>query len=172
MYDEIEEKEEVTCKSEEKEEMSKKAAVSSEVDVDEESSKTTAVGDGNLSEWLTMFRDWNSKTKVNALELVLELCEHAQIKHVHNYIEPKLQRDYISELPKELVLHMLTYVRPKDLYKLAQVSSYWQQIANDPILWRNICRRAGIQPAAVQSAVPNTLNCCEYHKSLSIQVCS
>jgi hypothetical protein len=60
---------------------------------------------------------------------------------VHNYIEPKLQRDYISDLPKELILLLLTYVRPKDLYKLAQVSHYWHQIANDPILWKNICKK-------------------------------
>ena len=78
------------------------------------------------------------------MEQLLELCDHAHIKHVHNYIEPKLQRDYISELPRELILLLLTYVRPKDLYKLAQVSHYFHQIANDPILWKNICKRSKI----------------------------
>ena len=67
------------------------------------------------------FKELNSKIKLSALEQLLELCDHAHIKHIHNYIEPKLQRDYISELPRELILLLLTYVRPKDLYKLAQV---------------------------------------------------
>lgn len=91
--------------------------------------------------WLNTFREWNNKNKLSALEQILEICEHSHIKHVHNFIEPKLQRDYISEMPKELILLLLTYVRPRDLYKLAQVSHYWHQIANDTILWKNICRR-------------------------------
>ncbi len=90
------------------------------------------------------FKELNSKTKLSALEQLLELCDHAHIKHIHNYIEPKLQRDYISELPRELILLLLTYVRPKDLYKLAQVSHYFHQIANDPILWKNICKKSKI----------------------------
>jgi hypothetical protein len=91
--------------------------------------------------WLNTFKEWNNKNKLCALEQILEICEHSHIKHVHNFIEPKLQRDYISELPKELILLLLTYVRPRDLYKLAQVSHYWHLIANDTILWKNICRR-------------------------------
>lgn len=122
-----------------------------------------------LNDWLGIFKEWNAKTKVSALEQILEMCEHAHIKHVHNYIEPKLQRDYISELPRELLLHLLTYVRPRDLYKLAQVSPYWHQIANDPILWKNICKRASIKIDQRVALAASTLelNCCEYHKSIS-----
>lgn len=97
--------------------------------------------DHTTEAWLNTFKEWNNKNKLNALEQILEICEHSHIKHVHNFIEPKLQRDYISELPRELVLLLLTYVRPRDLYKLAQVSHYWHQIANDTILWKNICKR-------------------------------
>lgn len=120
-----------------------------------------------LLEWLSTFKEWNTKTKVNALEQILELCEHAHIKHVHNYIEPRLQRDYISEMPKELLLHMLTYLRPRDLYKLAQVSSYWHQIANDSILWKNICKRARVKLDVNPSPLPTSSECCDYHRSIS-----
>ena len=93
---------------------------------------------------LFRLKDLPNKAKLSALEQLLELCDHMHIKHVHNYIEPKLQRDYISEMPRELILLLLTYVRPKDLYKLSQVSHYWHQIANDPILWKNICKKYSI----------------------------
>jgi hypothetical protein len=109
-------------------------------------------------EWLNTFREWNSKFKLNALEQILEICEHSHIKHVHNFIEPKLQRDYISELPRELVLLLLTYVRPKDLYKLAQVSNYWQLIANDTILWKNICKRHNIDLSNLNNNTSMILN--------------
>lgn len=118
--------------------------------------------DAQTESWLNIFKEWNTKTKLNALEQILELCEHAHIKHVHNFIEPKLQRDYISDLPKELILHLLTYVRPKDLYKLSQVSTYWYQIANDPILWKNICKKFAIR---VDLTVSTNFNCCEYHRN-------
>jgi F-box/WD-40 domain protein 7 len=92
-----------------------------------------------------MFNNFSSKSKLQALEHLLELCDHTQIKHVHNYIEPKLQRDYMSELPKELVFNIVEYLRPRDLYKLAQVSHYWYQISNDKILWKNMCKKYSIK---------------------------
>lgn len=112
--------------------------------IDEPCEKKTAqiyTNDQNTENWLSTFKEMPKKSKQIALEKILELCEHSLIKHIHNYIEPKLQRDYISELPRELILLLLTYVRPKDLNKLAQVSHYWHQIANDPIIWKNICKR-------------------------------
>jgi len=114
--------------------------------------------DQTTEAWLSTFREWNSKHKLTALEQILELCEHTHIKHVHNFIEPKLQRDYISELPKELILLLLTYVRPKDLYKLAQVSHYWHQTANDTILWKNICKRNRVDLNCINASTSMLLN--------------
>lgn len=136
-------------------------STSQNTDVSNSSSTPAAV-----QEWLNMFKEWNLRTKMSALEQILELCEYSHIKHVHNYIEPKLQHDYISELPKEVILHMLTYVRPRDLYKLAQVSSYWHQIANDPILWKNICKRAHIRVETINAVV---IKCCQYHMTMQQQ---
>jgi hypothetical protein len=98
--------------------------------------------------WLETFAKWSSKRQLSALDQLLESCSWQCIKHVHSYIEPKMQRDYISELPRELCLLMLTYVRPRDLYKLAQVSRYWYETANDPILWKNMCKanRVNVNP--------------------------
>lgn len=111
--------------------------------------------------WLNTFKDWNDKTKLNALEKIIELCDHIHIKHVHNYIEPKLQRDYISNLPRELILHLLTYIRPNDLFKLAQVSHYWNEIANDPILWKNICRKYQILLNQYQEEFGDEVDICK-----------
>ena len=104
---------------------------------------TDSLDEAACALWLDTFNSWSSKQQLSALENLLErCCPHAHLKHVHNYIEPKLQRDYISELPRELSLLMLTYARPRDLFKLAQVSRYWYQMANDSILWKKICKTA------------------------------
>lgn len=96
--------------------------------------------------WLATFDAWSPWQQLSALEQLLSSrCSQAQIKHVHSVcIEPKLQRDFITSLPRELSLLLLTYVRPRDLYKLAQVNKYWYAVANDPILWKNICKRARV----------------------------
>ena len=36
--------------------------------------------------------------------------------------------DFISHLPKELALDVLSYLEPKDLLRTAQTSSHWQKI--------------------------------------------
>jgi hypothetical protein len=93
---------------------------------------------------LGSFVRWSMKTKFTFLDQLLEACPWQCIKHVHNHIEPKMQRDYVSELPRELCLLMLTYVRPRDLNKLAQVNRYWREAANDSILWKSMCKAAGV----------------------------
>ena len=56
--------------------------------------------------------------------------------------EPTLeQREFLSKLPYELTLYLLTYVQPRALNKLAQVSHYWNQTANDRVLWLKIFRK-------------------------------
>lgn len=47
-------------------------------------------------------KDWPNQKKLNALAQLIEQCEYNHIKHVHNLIDPKLKRDYISELPREV----------------------------------------------------------------------
>ena len=50
------------------------------------------------------FYNWPNLNKISALSQLIEKCEYTQIKHVHNLIEPKLKRDYITELPREVSL--------------------------------------------------------------------
>ncbi|KAL5013002.1 hypothetical protein ScPMuIL_011553 [Solemya velum] len=55
-------------------------------------------------------------------------------------IEPQFQRDFISLLPKELALYVLSFLDPKDLLRAAQTCRYWRILAEDNLLWREKCR--------------------------------
>lgn len=59
-------------------------------------------------------------------------------------IEPQFQRDFISLLPKELALNVLSFLEPKDLLRAAQACRSWRFLADDNFLWKDKCRKAGI----------------------------
>lgn len=59
-------------------------------------------------------------------------------------IEPQFQRDFISLLPKELALQVLSYLEPKDLLRAAQTCRSWRFLADDNLLWKEKCKEANI----------------------------
>lgn len=97
-----------------------------------------------LQEWLKMFQSWSGPEKLLALDELIDSCEPTQVKHMMQVIEPQFQRDFISLLPKELALYVLSFLEPKDLLQAAQTCRYWRILAEDNLLWREKCREDGI----------------------------
>ncbi|KFM81029.1 F-box/WD repeat-containing protein 7, partial [Stegodyphus mimosarum] len=104
----------------------------------------TAPTPPDLDMWLSKFQEWSSGDRLTALDRLIEICEPAQVRHMMNVIEPQFQRDFISLLPKELALYVLSFLEPKDLLKAAQTCRYWRVLAEDNLLWREKCREEGI----------------------------
>lgn len=97
-----------------------------------------------LQEWLKMFQSWSGPEKLLALDELIDSCEPTQVKHMMQVIEPQFQRDFISLLPKELALYVLSFLEPKDLLQAAQTCRYWRILAEDNLLWREKCKEEGI----------------------------
>ncbi|MGH0155306.1 UNVERIFIED_CONTAM: hypothetical protein FKN15_074846 [Acipenser sinensis] len=97
-----------------------------------------------LQEWLRTFQSWSGPEKLLALDELIDSCEPTQVKHMMQVIEPQFQRDFISLLPKELALYVLSFLEPKDLLQAAQTCRYWRILAEDNLLWREKCREDGI----------------------------
>ncbi|XP_030047502.1 F-box/WD repeat-containing protein 7-like [Microcaecilia unicolor] len=97
-----------------------------------------------LQEWLKMFQSWSGPEKLLALDELIDSCEPTQVKHMMQVIEPQFQRDFISLLPKELALYVLSFLEPKDLLQAAQTCRYWRILAEDNLLWREKCKDDGI----------------------------
>lgn len=98
----------------------------------------------DLDFWLTTFQSWTNTERLLALNQLIEVCEPTQVRHMMNVIEPQFQRDFISLLPKELALYVLSFLEPRDLLRAAQTCRYWRVLAEDNLLWREKCREAGI----------------------------
>lgn len=97
-----------------------------------------------LMEWLLQFQRWTNAERLHALDKLIEQCEPTQVRFMMKIIEPQFQRDFISLLPKELALHVLSYLDPKDLLRAAQTCMSWRFLADDNLLWKEKCKQAAI----------------------------
>jgi len=52
-------------------------------------------------------QSWSHAERLLALDELIALCDATQVRHVMQVIEPQFQRDFISLLPKEVVVVIL-----------------------------------------------------------------
>ncbi|XP_053685291.1 F-box/WD repeat-containing protein 7 [Sabethes cyaneus] len=97
-----------------------------------------------LNDWLQQFQRWTPVERLVAVDRLIEHCEPTQVRYMMKVIEPQFQRDFISLLPKELALQVLSYLEPKDLLRAAQTCHSWRFLADDNLLWKEKCKEAGI----------------------------
>lgn len=107
-----------------------------------------------LNDWLMQFQRWTPVERLVAVDLLIEHCEPTQVRHMMKVIEPQFQRDFISLLPKELALQVLSFLEPKDLLRAAQTCRSWRFLADDNLLWKEKCKVAGILMEALGSDRP------------------
>lgn len=102
-----------------------------------------------LAEWLQKFKAWGNAERLMALDELITYCEPTQVRHMMQVIEPQFQRDFISLLPKELALYVLSFLGPKDLLQAAQTCRYWRVLTEDNLLWREKCKEETIDESLV-----------------------
>uniref|UniRef100_A0A914HKE5 F-box domain-containing protein n=1 Tax=Globodera rostochiensis TaxID=31243 RepID=A0A914HKE5_GLORO len=98
-----------------------------------------------IDDWLSMFENMPESLQIDALNALIPHCTQNQIKHLQSVIEPYLQIDFLSFLPKELSLKIINYLSPSDLALSASgVSRFWRSLAEDKLLWAEKCRQNSI----------------------------
>ena len=93
---------------------------------------------------------WSNAERILAISELIANCEPTQVRHMMQVIEPQFQRDFISLLPRELALSVLSYLEPHDLLRAAQTCKSWRFLAEDNLLWKEKCREAGIENLPVR----------------------
>ncbi|ALC44015.1 ago [Drosophila busckii] len=107
-----------------------------------------------LQHWLQQFQRWNHTERLVAVDRLIEHCDPSQVRHMMNVIEPQFQRDFISLLPRETALFVLSYLEPKDLLRAAQTCRSWRFLCDDNLLWKEKCRKAQILTESSRSDRP------------------
>lgn len=109
-----------------------------------------------MSSWLSQFSAWSNAERIMAINELIARCEPTQVRHMMQVIEPQFQRDFISLLPKELALNVLSFLEPKDLLKAAQTCRSWRFLAEDNLLWKEKCKQAGIDDVPKRRCSPRS----------------
>ena len=84
-----------------------------------------------LEQWLQIFHQWSPEEQKYAVEEIIESSDPSLVRHMMRTIEPRFQRDFISLLPKELALYVLSFLEPKDLLRAVQTCKCWQILCED-----------------------------------------
>ena len=58
----------------------------------------------NLDSWLDSFSTWTHAQRLLAIDQLIGRCHPTQVRHMMSVIEPQFQRDFISLLPKGMLL--------------------------------------------------------------------
>lgn len=71
---------------------------------------------------------------------ILHDCSPAELRFISQTITPMLKRDFLTELPSELALHILVFVdNPRTLARASQVCKRWHDLVSDDWLWKVLC---------------------------------
>ncbi|CAD5120477.1 unnamed protein product [Dimorphilus gyrociliatus] len=113
-------------------------------DSKEESKKKRICKTMNIEKWLNAFRSFSVSEQSDALEQLVQNCAPSQAKSLMASLESQFQRDFISLLPKELALYVLSFLSARDLVKAAQTCRYWLVLVDDNLLWKEKCEEDGV----------------------------
>ncbi|KAH8303569.1 hypothetical protein KR018_003495 [Drosophila ironensis] len=97
-----------------------------------------------MQHWLAQFQRWSHAERLVAVDRLIDHCDASQVRHMMKVIEPQFQRDFISLLPREMALFVLSYLEPRDLLRAAQTCRSWRYLCDDNLLWKEKCRKAQI----------------------------
>ncbi|KAI6198380.1 F-box domain-containing protein [Aphelenchoides fujianensis] len=95
--------------------------------------------------WLDKFHSMDKKEQLEALESLVSTCQSPQLRHLHALVEPLLQKDFLTLLPREIAGYIVSFLSPKDLMSAGQTCRRWRTLCEDNLLWREKCAEAGVQ---------------------------
>ena len=71
---------------------------------------------------------------------ILHDCSPAELRFISQTITPMLKRDFLTELPTELAIYILSFVDdPRTLARASQVCKRWHDFVSDDWLWKALC---------------------------------
>lgn len=95
------------------------------------------------------FSECSHEQKNIVLKGLLSVCDLPQLHLLSVRMEANLHRgcppncqDFLTWLPTPLAAKIMTYLDPVSLCRAAQVCKLWQQLAEEPSLWRRFCCQA------------------------------
>lgn len=88
------------------------------------------------------FPTLDAKERQAVLASFVDLCNSRELAHLSTLISPRLKVDFLSALPIEVSLHILSFLDdPRTLARASGVSRFWRSLVNDEQTWKIMCKR-------------------------------
>ncbi len=97
---------------------------------------------------------YSQSARFRLISELTELFSLRELAHLSSVIHPRLKVDFLSALPIEVSLNILSFIDdPKTLARASCVSRFWRSLVNDEHTWKVMClkhkyRRRGSSNAA------------------------
>ncbi|ODV59230.1 ubiquitin-binding SDF ubiquitin ligase complex subunit MET30, partial [Ascoidea rubescens DSM 1968] len=95
----------------------------------------------NISHIWSIFSAAPSKQKNLILQGILSMCCFYQLSYISEEISNLIKIDFISTLPVQISLKILSYLDCASLCNAAQVSKNWKRLADDDQVWHHMCKQ-------------------------------
>lgn len=95
---------------------------------------------GIANSW-SLFAAAPAKHRQLILQGILSQCCFPQLSQVSASVRDLLKIDFLTALPAELGLRILSYLPPTSICKAAQVSRRWRLLADDDVVWHRMCEQ-------------------------------
>ncbi|CAO1626272.1 unnamed protein product [Jaminaea pallidilutea] len=81
-----------------------------------------------------------SSARITLLSDLLMLLSSQELAQISSFVSSRLRIDFLSALPIEVSLHVLSYIDdPLTLARASQVSRFWRSLVNDEHTWEAMC---------------------------------
>ncbi|CAO1617330.1 unnamed protein product [Sympodiomycopsis kandeliae] len=81
-----------------------------------------------------------SSARVTLLSDLLMLLSSQELAQISSFVSSRLRIDFLSSLPIEVSLHVLSFIDdPLTLARASQVSRFWRSLVNDEHTWEAMC---------------------------------
>ena len=104
---------------------------------------------------LESFSGLGHEARLRAFSRMLDLCSHHDQAALREELEARLARDFLTLLPPEIAVMILSYLPLKGLITGMHVCRRWRDfISGANLLWRNMANEIGLSEAIVKKYLP------------------
>ena len=97
-----------------------------------------------LEDALAAFARAQPEERSAFLDALARQCTVRELSHLEARIRPRLQVDFLSALPPEVGMHVLSFIDdPAVLARAARVNRAWNRLAQNELLWVGMCVKHG-----------------------------
>ena len=94
-----------------------------------------------MDEILTIYQRLSARERLQVLQEILKISNSTELSIINQKSFLLLRIDFLSELPFELSLRILSFCDAKSLCQASKVSRVWMKMANDDWVWHRMCNQ-------------------------------